>query len=65
MFLSEGECGDMAGGVRPESGTGVLLSTEERREVLGRIRGGGTASPRRSGGGNKRMVTGRRDSPRN
>ena len=33
----------MEGGVRPDSKTGVLLSVEERREVLGRIggRGGG------------------------
>ena len=30
MFLSEGECGDVAGGVRPDSGTGVLLYAEER-----------------------------------
>ena len=29
----------MAGGVRPDSGTGILLSNEERREGLGRIRG--------------------------
>ena len=49
-FLSEGGCGDVAGGVRPDSRTGVLLFSEERRKVLGRIRGGGTASPRRSGG---------------
>ena len=31
----------MARGVRPDSGTGVLLSSWERREVLGRLRGGG------------------------
>ena len=49
-FLSEGECGDVAGGVRLDYGTGVLLSTEERREVLVRIRRGGTALLRRSGG---------------
>ena len=30
----------MSGGMRPDSGTGVLLSAEERREVLGRLRGG-------------------------
>ena len=27
--------------MRPESGAGILLSAEERREVLGRIRGDG------------------------
>ena len=53
----------MAGGTRKESRTGVLISAEERREVLGRIRGDGTASPRRSGGGERRTVTGRRDPP--
>ena len=37
MFLSEEECGDVAGAVEPDSGTGVLLSSEETREVLGRI----------------------------
>ena len=36
--------------MRPDSGTGVMISTKERREVLGRIRGGGKALPRRSGG---------------
>ena len=40
-FLLEGECGDVASGVRPDSGTDVLLSAEETREVLGRIGGGG------------------------
>ena len=40
-FLLEGEFRDVAGGVRPEYGTGVLNSTKERREVLGRLRGGG------------------------
>ena len=64
-FLLEGECGDVAGGVRPDSSTGIMLSVEERREVLGRIRGDGTASPRRSGGGERRTVTGRRDPHRN
>ena len=38
-FLLDGECGDVAGGVRPDSGTGVLISAEERREVLVRIGG--------------------------
>ena len=27
----------MAGGVRPDSSTGVLLSVEDRREVMGRL----------------------------
>ena len=49
-FLSKGECRDVAGDVRPDSGTGVLLSAAERSEVLGRIGGGWTASPRKSGG---------------
>ena len=40
-FLSEEECRDVSGGLRPESRTGVLISAEERREVLGRIGGGG------------------------
>ena len=56
----------MAGGVRPDSGTGVLISAEERREVLGRIRGE-TASPRRSGvnsgGGDSRCLQWRRHGP--
>ena len=39
--LDEGEYGDVASDVRPDSGTGVLLSSKERREVLGRIGGGG------------------------
>ena len=30
-FLSEGTCRDVAVGVRPESGTGVLFSAKERR----------------------------------
>ena len=30
-FLLEGECRDMAGGLRTDSWTGVLLSAEERR----------------------------------
>ena len=38
----------MAGGVRPDSGTGKLISAEEKREVLCRIGGGGTALQRRS-----------------
>ena len=41
MFISEGECGDVAGGVRPDSRTSVLLSAEETREVLRRLGGGG------------------------
>ena len=48
-FLSEGEFRDVAGGVRLEFGTGVLISTKERREVLGRLRGGGAALLRSSG----------------
>ena len=40
-FLSEGESRDVAGGVRPESGMGVLLSVDKRREVMGRLGGGG------------------------
>ena len=40
----------MAGIVIPDSETGVLLSAEERREVMGRLGGEGTASLRRSGG---------------
>ena len=43
----------MAGGARLDSGTGVLLSTKETRDVLGRLGGRGTALPRRSGGGDK------------
>ena len=27
-FLSEGGCGDVAGGVRPDSGTGILIYAE-------------------------------------
>ena len=45
--------GDTEGGVRQDYRTGVLLSTEERREVLGRIGGRGMASQRRSGRGGK------------
>ena len=45
-FLSEGGCRDVTGGARPDSGTGVLLYAEERREVLGRIGGGGEGQPR-------------------
>ena len=41
----------MAGDVRPDSGMGILISAEKRREVLGWIRGGGGGLPRRSGGG--------------
>ena len=50
-ILSEGECRDVAGGVRPDSRTGVLLSDKETREVLGRLRGGGSlAEEKRQGG---------------
>ena len=49
-LLSEGECRDVAGGVRPESRMGVLISAEESREVLGRLGGGGGGLPRRRGG---------------
>ena len=62
-LLLKGECGDMAGGMRQESGTGVLLSDKEMREVLGRLGGGGGGLPRRSGGGDRLMVTGRKDPP--
>ena len=64
-FISEGECGYVTEGVRPASGTGVLLSAEERREVLGWIGGGGTALPRRSNKGDKQTVTVRKEPPRN
>ena len=64
-FLSEGECRDVAGGARLESRTGIPLSAEETREVLGRLGGGGMASPRRSGGGDRQTVTGRMDTPCN
>ena len=47
-FLSEGKLGDVAGGVRPDSRTGVMLSTKERKDVLGWIGGGETDLPRRS-----------------
>ena len=40
-FLSEGECRDVASGTRPESRTCILIYAKERREVLGRIGGGG------------------------
>ena len=59
-FLLKGECRDLAGGVRPDSGTVVLLYAKERREVLVRIRGGGTALPRRSGGGGQANGDGER-----
>ena len=42
-FLSERECGDVAGNVIPDCGTGVIISTKERRKVLGRIGGRWTA----------------------
>ena len=58
-LLLEGECGDMAGDVRPDSGMGVLLSIKERREVLGRLGGGGAALLIRSGGGDGQTATGR------
>ena len=41
---------DMAGDVRPDSGVGVLLSTEKRREMLIRIGGGEAVLPKRSSG---------------
>ena len=54
-FLLEDEYGDVAGGVRPDSGTSVLLSAKERREVLGRIGGGGgLAEEKRRGGKDER-----------
>ena len=34
----------MGGGMRPEYGTGIMLSDEQMREVLGRIGGGGGGS---------------------
>ena len=40
-FLLEGEWRDVAGGVRPDSRTGVLLSAKDRSEVMVRLRGGG------------------------
>ena len=39
-FLSEGEWRDVAGGVRPDSRTGVLLSAKDRSEGMVRLRGG-------------------------
>ena len=54
-FLLEGGCGDVAGSVRTDSGTGVLLSDEEMREVMGRL--GGWGRPRRgeaAGGADER-----------
>ena len=50
MFLSDGGCRDVANGVMPYSGTGILLYAKKRREVLGRIGGRRAASPRRTGG---------------
>ena len=38
----------MAGSVRAESRTGILLSHKETRDVLGRLGGGGSASPSRN-----------------
>ena len=58
-FLSEGGWGDVAGGVRPGSGTSVMLSQEETREVLVSLRGGGGGSSIRSGRGNIQKVKGR------
>ena len=40
-FLSERDCRDVAGGVRLDSKTCVLISAKERREVLGRLGGEG------------------------
>ena len=49
--LSEGEFKDVLGGVILDSKMGVLLFAKERRDVMGRIGGGGlAASPRRSSG---------------
>ena len=45
-FLLDGECRDVEDGVRPDSRIGVLISVQERREVMGRLRGG-------EGGGNR------------
>ena len=39
MFLLEGECGDVAGGVMLDSVTGVLLSDEERGKAMGQLGG--------------------------
>ena len=62
----KGECRDVMGGVRLESGKGLMLFTEETREVLDRIRGGrGTALPRRIDRGDRQTVTGRIEIPRN
>ena len=51
------------GGKRPESGTGVLLSAEETREVLGRLGGGAATFLRRSGGGRQTNGDGEDGSP--
>ena len=48
-LLSKGECRDVAGVMRPDYETGILLSSEEIRELLGRIVGKGASSLRRSG----------------
>ena len=64
-FLSEADCRDVAGGGRTDSRTGILLSSKETREVLGRLRGGGEASPRRSGRWNRQTATGRVETPHN
>ena len=45
-LLSEGECRDVAGGMSPDYGTGILISAE-KRDVLGRI--GGEGQPRQEG----------------
>ena len=50
-FLLEGWCRDMVGGVRPDSGMGVLLSSKDRREVLGRLGGGGGLTEEKRWGG--------------
>ena len=52
----------MADGMRPDSGLGVLISDEETREVLGRLREVGAALPRRRDRRDRRTVMGRMDS---
>ena len=63
-FLLEWECRDVAGNVRPDSSTGVMISAEETKEVLVRLGGGGggiLAKENRLGG--RRAVIGRMDPP--
>ena len=63
MFLLEGECGDVAGDVSPDSVTGVPLSAKYTREVMVMLGGGGygLAEEKRQGG--RRTVTGSMDPP--